>query len=110
MLEVERALVNALSLAGVIPPHSAVAVAERCVPSLYDVAALSEAGRASGNPVEPLVRALREEIGGDDARPAPHRATSPGGLHSAPLIGPRAAARPPGGGRAAPAAPGARRA
>ena len=37
MLEVERALVNALSLAGVIPPHSAVAVAERCVPSLYDV-------------------------------------------------------------------------
>ena len=91
MLEVERALVNALSLAGVIPPHSAVAVAERCVPSLYDVAALSEAGRASGNPVEPLVRALREEVGGDDARYAHYGATSQDVLDSAAMIVARSA-------------------
>ncbi|MES1246970.1 MAG: lyase family protein, partial [Actinomycetota bacterium] len=30
-----------------------------CDPSLYDVDALAAAGRAAGNPVEPLVRALR---------------------------------------------------
>jgi 3-carboxy-cis,cis-muconate cycloisomerase len=86
MLDTERALADALSLAGVIPAPAAAAIAERCDPALYDIHALSEAGRAVGNPAEPLVRALREQVGGDDARFVHFGATSQDVLDSAAMI------------------------
>jgi 3-carboxy-cis,cis-muconate cycloisomerase len=61
-------------------------VAEQCDPSRYDVAQLCAAGRASGNPVEPLVRALRARVGGDDAQYAHLGATSQDVLDSAAMI------------------------
>jgi 3-carboxy-cis,cis-muconate cycloisomerase len=54
MLDAERALAAASGVEG---------VAESCDASLYDVEALAREGRAAGNPVEPLVRALRERSG-----------------------------------------------
>jgi 3-carboxy-cis,cis-muconate cycloisomerase len=54
MLDAERALAIASGVAG---------VAEHCDVALYDSNALAREGRAPGNPVEPLVRALRERSG-----------------------------------------------
>jgi 3-carboxy-cis,cis-muconate cycloisomerase len=86
MLDVERALANALSLADVIPAHVAGAIAEMCDPSLYDIETLCEEGRAAGNPVEPLVRALREQVGGDAAGYVHYGATSQDVLDSAMML------------------------
>jgi 3-carboxy-cis,cis-muconate cycloisomerase len=54
MLDAERALAAATGVDG---------VADFCDASLYDVDELAREGRAPGNPVEPLVRALRERSG-----------------------------------------------
>ena len=67
MLEAERALANAESLAGVIPAHVAGPIAEACDVDRFDVEAIVAAARAAGNPAEPLVRALREVVGGEAA-------------------------------------------
>jgi len=83
MLDVERALVNAAAAAGFVPAAAAAAVAEQCDPALYDVERLCEAGRSVGNPAEPLVRALRERVGGDDARWVHAGATSQDVMDSA---------------------------
>jgi len=77
MLDAERAL--------------APAVAEACDPALYDVAALCEEGRAVGNPVEPLVRALRARVGGDAAAAVHHGATSQDILDTAMMVVARSA-------------------
>lgn len=63
LVECERALANAQALAGVLAAHEAAAVAEACRPDLVDPAALAAEGQAAGNPVEPLVRHLREAAG-----------------------------------------------
>jgi 3-carboxy-cis,cis-muconate cycloisomerase len=76
MLKAERALVNAETLAGLVPAHLAGPVAEACQIELYDVEAIVAAGRTVANPAEPLVRALRERVGGDAARYAHYGATS----------------------------------
>jgi 3-carboxy-cis,cis-muconate cycloisomerase len=62
MLDFERALANAESVAGVIPAGAAAAIAEACDPDRFDVHDLARQGRASGNPAEPLVRALRAAV------------------------------------------------
>jgi len=67
MLDAERALANAESLAGAIPAAAAAAIAEQCRAELYDWSELAEQGRAVGNPAEPLVRALRAAVGGEAA-------------------------------------------
>jgi 3-carboxy-cis,cis-muconate cycloisomerase len=59
LLEAERALAAAEESVGVITPEAAAAVVAACNEH-FDVAALAEEGRRVGNPVEPLVRALRE--------------------------------------------------
>ncbi len=59
MLEAERALAIAEAKVGVISQEEADAVVEACG-ARYDAEELAEAGRQVGNPVEPLVRALRE--------------------------------------------------
>ena len=58
MLDAERALAAASGVEG---------VGEACDFSLYDVDAIAREGAGPGNPVEPLVRALRERSGVADA-------------------------------------------
>jgi 3-carboxy-cis,cis-muconate cycloisomerase len=93
LLEAELALVNAASLAGVVPAAAATAVAESCDPSHYDVDELAREGRAAGNPVEPLVRALRERVGEEHRRYAHYGATSQDIVDSAAMLVARTALR-----------------
>jgi 3-carboxy-cis,cis-muconate cycloisomerase len=86
MLDVERALANAESVAGVVPAAVAAAIADACDPSLYDADALLAEGRAPGNPVEPLVRAIRGRVGGDAAQYVHLGATSQDVLDSAAML------------------------
>jgi 3-carboxy-cis,cis-muconate cycloisomerase len=67
MLDAEAALAAAEAQAGVIPADAAGAIASACRAELYDADAIAEEGRAAGNPAEPLVRALRAEVGGNAA-------------------------------------------
>ena len=67
MLDVEVALAAALARAGVIPADAARAIAEACRTEQFDPAAIGDAGRTAGNPVEPLVRRLTEAVEGGAA-------------------------------------------
>ncbi len=67
MLDAERALARACAEVGLVPDAAAARVAEACRAELYDAAVLAEEGRAVGNPAEPLVRALRAEVGAEAA-------------------------------------------
>jgi 3-carboxy-cis,cis-muconate cycloisomerase len=67
MLQFESALARAEAQTGIVPSEAAAAISEGCDPSLYDFDDLLERGRAVGSPPEPLVRALRERVGGDAA-------------------------------------------
>ena len=58
MLDAEAALARARRL----PAEASGAIEAACRAELYDVAALGEASAASGNPVVPLVAALRVEV------------------------------------------------
>jgi 3-carboxy-cis,cis-muconate cycloisomerase len=86
MLAAERALALAEASAGVIPAEAADAIAEACRAELFDLELLAKEGRAVGNPVEPLVRALREAVGGDDAQYVHRGATSQDILDSAAML------------------------
>ena len=86
MLDAERALVNAQSLAGLVPAAVATAVTEALRPELYDAATLAADGRSSGNPVEPLVRAIRTHVGEENAAHVHHGATSQDILDSAAML------------------------
>lgn len=65
MLEFERGLARAEASVGVVPAEAADAIAGSCRADLFDSGALAEEGRSVGNPAEPLVRALRERVGGE---------------------------------------------
>jgi 3-carboxy-cis,cis-muconate cycloisomerase len=97
MLDVERALANSGSLVGVIPAAAAAAIADQCDPSVYDADALWEEGRAAGNPVEALVRALRGRVGGDAASYVHFGATSQDVLDTAAMLVSRSTAALIGG-------------
>jgi 3-carboxy-cis,cis-muconate cycloisomerase len=86
MLEVEAALARAESAAGVIPAGAAAAIAAACRSEVYDPKALAELGRAVGNTAEPLVRALREEVGGEAAQFVHWGATSQDILDTAAML------------------------
>jgi len=86
MLEAERALANAEALAGVVPAHLAGAIAEACRVELFDVFAVLSEGHGSGTPAEPLVRALREVIGGEAADWVHYGATSQDIVDSAAML------------------------
>ena len=68
MLDAERALANAGARAGVIPAAEAAAIAAACSVDSFDWDALLREGRLTGNPAEPLVRALIAQVGEDTAR------------------------------------------
>jgi 3-carboxy-cis,cis-muconate cycloisomerase len=63
MLDAERALASAEAQAGVIPAEAAEAIAAVCEAERYGTEELATEGRAAGNPVEPLVRAVAEAAG-----------------------------------------------
>jgi 3-carboxy-cis,cis-muconate cycloisomerase len=86
MLDAERALVNAEAIAGVVPAHLAGRIADRCSAGLYDIDDLSRAGRSAGNPVEPLVRAIRAGLGPEEAGFVHWGATSQDILDSAAML------------------------
>lgn len=83
MLDVERALAVAEARIGLIPAAAAEAIASRCDASreagFFDPEEIAHKGRAAGNPVPPLVRALTEavaEVSEDAARRVHKGATS----------------------------------
>jgi 3-carboxy-cis,cis-muconate cycloisomerase len=86
LLDAERALVNAGAAAGTVPAHLAAEIAGACDPDRFDFEQLLAEGRAVGNPVEPLVRALVGAVG-EDAAPYVHRgATSQDILDTAAML------------------------
>jgi 3-carboxy-cis,cis-muconate cycloisomerase len=86
MLDVERALAAAEAKAGVIPGEAAEAIAAACSADHFDAAEIGEQGRAPGNPVEPLVRALTEAVKGEAAGYVHWGATSQDILDTATML------------------------
>jgi len=86
MLDAERALARANERAGVVPAAAAAAIADACAPDAYDWDVLLEQGRAVGNPVEPLVRALRARVDAEHARYVHFGATSQDVLDTAAML------------------------
>ena len=86
MLEVERALTRAEAAGGFVTADELRAIEAHCDPSAYDAGRLLEAGRAPGNPVEPLVRELRAHVGGTAAERVHFGATSQDVLDSAAML------------------------
>lgn len=86
LLDVERALASAEAKADVIPATAAEAIASACRADRFDVQAIALDSRRAGNPVEPLVRALRAAVGSEVA-PYVHRgATSQDVLDTAAML------------------------
>jgi 3-carboxy-cis,cis-muconate cycloisomerase len=86
LLEVESALARAAASAGVIPAEAAAAIADACAQANPDPRELAVDGRRVGNVVEPLVRQLRDAVGGDAATFVHYGATSQDILDSATAI------------------------
>ncbi|HEX7473538.1 MAG TPA: lyase family protein, partial [Candidatus Limnocylindrales bacterium] len=76
LLDAEAALARAEARAGVIPAAHARAIGRACRPEAFDIAALGRAAAESGNPVVPLVVALRAAVGGSAAADVHRGATS----------------------------------
>ena len=79
MLDAEGALAAAESRAGLITAKTAQEISRCCDPDRFDSGEIGREGRASGNPVPPLVRALTEavsEVSEDAARHVHKGATS----------------------------------
>ena len=76
MLDAEAALSKAQADAGIISTSDAKEIASACDASRFDAADLGREGRASGNPVVPLVKALTAEVPGEAARQVHRGATS----------------------------------
>jgi 3-carboxy-cis,cis-muconate cycloisomerase len=86
MLEAESALAKAEAAVGLVPADAAAAIADACRPELFDIGALAREGRSVGNPAEPLVRALRERVGGSASDYVHFGATSQDVLDTAAML------------------------
>ncbi len=86
ILEAEGALARAEARAGVIPAAAGEAIRAACAAGRYDPGEIAVAGRAAGNPAEPLVRALREAVGGEAAGYVHRGATSQDVLDTAAML------------------------
>ena len=62
MLEAEGALAVAQARVGLIPPQAAETIVSCCDVDRFDPGEIGRGGRAQGNPVPPLVRALNEAV------------------------------------------------
>jgi 3-carboxy-cis,cis-muconate cycloisomerase len=94
LLDVEAALARAEADAGVIPAQHADAIAAACRAELFDVAAIGADAANVGNPAEPLVRALRAQVGGTAADDVHRGATSQDIVDSAAMLVARRALEP----------------
>jgi 3-carboxy-cis,cis-muconate cycloisomerase len=94
LLDVEAALARAEADAGVIPAQHAHAIAAACRAELFDVAAIGAEAANVGNPAEPLVRALRAQVGGTAADDVHRGATSQDIVDSAAMLVARRALEP----------------
>ncbi|MDP9408830.1 MAG: lyase family protein, partial [Actinomycetota bacterium] len=63
MLDAEAAIAAAGAEVGLVPPEAAERIVTVCSTVELDVAALSAAAAAAGNPVVPLVRELERAVG-----------------------------------------------
>jgi 3-carboxy-cis,cis-muconate cycloisomerase len=68
MLDTERAYAAAAARVGVIPADAAERIAAACEADRFDIGEIAVAGRRVANPAEPLVRALRQTVGDEDAQ------------------------------------------
>jgi 3-carboxy-cis,cis-muconate cycloisomerase len=66
MLDTERAYARAAAQVGVIPADAAERIAAACEADRFDINEIAVEGRRVANPAEPLVRALRKAVGGED--------------------------------------------
>jgi 3-carboxy-cis,cis-muconate cycloisomerase len=86
MLEAERALVDAEARAGLVSEEAVRAVTAALAADRYDIETLAAEGRAPGNPVEPLVRAIRTQVGEPHAADVHRGATSQDILDTAAVL------------------------
>ena len=86
MLDTEAALAGAEAAAGVIPAEAAAQIAAACESEALDPTRLGSDALAAGNPVVPLVSALREAVGGEAAGHVHRGATSQDVLDTAAML------------------------
>jgi 3-carboxy-cis,cis-muconate cycloisomerase len=86
LLDVEAALARAQAALGLVSAEAAAAIVAACDPNGYDISALARAAASSGNPVLPLVHALREAVGPVAARSVHKGATSQDVLDTAAML------------------------
>lgn len=86
MLDAESALAAAEAETGLIPKDAADAIAAACDGGGLDPEEIARDGRSSGNPVVPLVAALREKVGGEAAGFVHHGATSQDMMDTAAML------------------------
>jgi len=86
MLEAEWALARAGAAAGIVPEVAADEIGEACDAADFSWEQLLDEGRAVGNPVEPLVRALRARVGAEHERYVHLGATSQDVLDTAAML------------------------
>jgi 3-carboxy-cis,cis-muconate cycloisomerase len=86
LLTVEATLARVEADAGLVPASSAAAIVDACRPERFDVPALGAAAAESGNPVIPLVAALRDAVGPAAAPSVHYGATSQDILDSAAML------------------------
>src|SRR5436190_14631385 len=93
MLDFEAALARAEAAVGVIPASAAGPITNACRAESFDLAALAEAAKRSGNLAIPLVKALTAKVAKGDADAARYvhwGATSQDVIDSAAMLGLRA--------------------
>lgn len=86
MLDVEGALAAAEAEAGLIPNDAAKAIGAACDAGGFDPEAIARDGRATGNPVPPLIAALRGKLDDEAAGFVHHGATSQDVMDTAAML------------------------
>jgi 3-carboxy-cis,cis-muconate cycloisomerase len=89
MLEVEAALALVQANLGLIPAAAGAAIQTACDPARYEISALAAAAAGPGNPVLPLVEALRAVVGPEHATFVHFGATTQDILDTAAMLGTR---------------------
>ncbi|HEY8473656.1 MAG TPA: 3-carboxy-cis,cis-muconate cycloisomerase [Natronosporangium sp.] len=86
LLDAEAGLARAQARLGLIPATAGEAITAAATPDRYDIGALAAAAAGPGNPVLPLVRALREAVGPATAEYVHSGATSQDILDTAAML------------------------
>ncbi|TMG41918.1 MAG: 3-carboxy-cis,cis-muconate cycloisomerase, partial [Chloroflexi bacterium] len=86
MLDVEAAIARAEASVGLIPGGAAAEIVAHCRVAEFDVGQIGRDAVESANPVVPLVKALREKVGGEAANHVHRGATSQDVLDTAMML------------------------